>query len=208
MALPTLEEAQELFDYACQQTDVFNIRNGQPEGSSRRHYQRVAENAKKIAEHTKHLNPQKAYILGLLHDYGEVFEQRDNHLFHGTAGYDEMIYLGFDEVARTCLSHSFFEANILPENYASYNVDCIRRAAQIIAENPLDDYDRLVQISDLMAKGGQLAKIENRLDYIAQKYKVPADKIAHKKQKALALKTYFDKLCGKDIYKIVGIIND
>ena len=101
MTLPTKEEARELFDYICQKTDYFNCRNGLPEGTSRRHYLRVAENAERIASKTPSLNPEKAYILGLPHDYGEFKEQKDRRNFHGTAGYDEMMSLGFDEVART-----------------------------------------------------------------------------------------------------------
>lgn len=208
MTLPTKQETQELFDYACQKTDVFNIKNGLPEGTSRGHYLRVAEHAKMIASATDSLNPEKAYILGLLHDYGEYQEQKDRRFFHGTAGYDEMMYLGFDEVARTCLSHSFFDCCITPENYPSYDADCIRRAAEIIAQNPLDDYDRLIQISDLTVTGNEAANIEDRLNFIGRKYHVPEEIIRYKKEQANKLKAYFDKLCKKDVYQILGLKND
>lgn len=208
MTLPTKEEALELFDYICQKTDYFNCRNGLPEGTSRRHYLRVAENAKRIASKIPSLNPEKAYILGLLHDYGEFKEQKDRRNFHGTAGYDEMMSLGFDEVARTCLSHSFFDDCITPENYSSYPADCILRAAEIISDNPFDDYDRLIQLSDLMVKSDQVTAIDERLDFVAAKYHVPADVISFKKERAHELKKYFDNLCGEDVYHILGLKND
>lgn len=208
MAIPTKQETQELFDYACQKTDFYNIKNGLPEGASRGHYLRVAEHARLIASKTNCLNPEKAYILGLLHDYGEYLEQKDRRFFHGTAGYDEMMYLGFDEVARTCLSHSFFDGCITPENYPSYDADCIRRAAAIIAESPVDDYDRLIQISDLTVTGDQSTDIEARLNFIGQKYHVPEEIISFKKEQACKLKTYMDALCGTDIYQILRLSND
>lgn len=208
MTLPTKQEAQELFDYVCQKTDFFNIKNGLPEGTSRRHYLCVAEHAKLIASKTKCLDPEKAYILGLLHDYGEYQEQKDRRFFHGTAGYDEMMYLGFDEVARTCLSHSFFDGLVTPENYSSYDASCIRRAAAILEKNPFDDYDRLIQISDLTATGDQTTDIEKRLNFISQKYNVPEEIIRNKKEKANELKTYFDKLCKEDVYHILGLIKN
>lgn len=208
MTLPTKAETQELFEYVCQKTDYYNIKNGLPEGSSRKHYLQVAKHAKLIAEKTKSLNPEKAYILGLLHDYGEYQEQKDRHLFHGTVGYDEMMYLGFDEVARTCISHSFFDEQIIPENYSSYDADCICRAAKIIAENPFDDYDRLIQISDLTAVAWHPTTIDERLDFVGQKYHIPAKFITHKKEQAYKLKCYIDKLCNKDVYCILGLNND
>lgn len=208
MALPTKEEAQELFDYICQKTDFYNQRNGLPEGISRRHYLCVAENAKQIASKTSSLDPEKSYILGLLHDYGEFKEQKDRRQFHGTAGYDEMMQLGFDEVAKTCLSHSFFDGCVTPENYPSYPPECIQRAAQILANQPYDDYDRLIQLSDLMVKADKITTIDERLDFVATKYHVPAEKILFKKEKAYELKSYFDNLCKEDVYCILGLKND
>ena len=206
MSMPSLNEAMQLFEKACQITDEYNIQDGLPKRISRRHYLRVAENAKLIAEKTPYLNPEKAYILGLLHDYGEYKTHRDNTLFHGTVGYDEMMKLGYDEVAKICLTHSFFCKHIYPEDYTAYPQKDILRAAEYIRNHPLDDYDKLIQISDLMVKTDKNTNIEERLDFVADKYHVPTEVINRKKQDALALKSYFDNLCGQDIYKIVGLI--
>ncbi len=206
MTMPTLKEAKILFEKACKITDEYNLQDGLPKGTSRRHYLRVAENAKLIASETVYLNPEKAYILGLLHDYGEYLTHHQVDMFHGTAGYDEMIKLGFDEVAKVCLSHSFFGGDILPEEYTGYPAAEIKRAAKYIKLNPLDDYDRLIQISDLMVMVDKNTDILLRLDYVAAKYNVSANIIAKKKQQALNLKAYFDNLCEQDIYKIVGMM--
>ncbi len=206
MSMPSLNEAMQLFEKASQITDEYNLQDGLPKGTSRRHYLRVAKNAKLIAEKTAYLNPEKAYILGLLHDYGEYKTHRDNTMFHGTVGYDEMMKLGYDEVAKICLTHSFFSKHFSPDDYVSYPRGEILRAAEYIKEHPLDDYDKLIQISDLMVKSYKNTNIEARLDFVADKYHVPPEIINRKKRDALELKSYFDNLCGQDIYKIVGLI--
>lgn len=206
MTLPSLTEAKKLFEKACLVTDENNLKDGLVKGISRRHYLRVAENAKLIASKTAYLNPEKAYILGLLHDYGECVVYGNNSLFHGTTGYDEMMKLGYDEVAKVCLTHSFFCEDIDPDEYLSYPRDEILRAADYIKKHPLDDYDKLIQVSDLMVKRDKNTNISDRLDFVAAKYHVSSDVIKRKKLSALNLKNYFDNLCGQDIYQIVGII--
>lgn len=47
----------------------------------------------------------KAYVLGLLHDVGRKFGRCQ--LKHVYAGWQYMLQLGYDEVARICLTHSF-----------------------------------------------------------------------------------------------------
>ena len=51
------------------------------------------------------MDVEKAYILGLLHDIGRKFGVR--HLGHVYDGYVYMKSLGYDEVAKICLTHSF-----------------------------------------------------------------------------------------------------
>ena len=51
------------------------------------------------------LDADKAYVLGLLHDIGRRYGKR--HLGHVVDGCRYMLSLGYDEVARVCLSHSF-----------------------------------------------------------------------------------------------------
>ncbi|MCQ2740991.1 MAG: HD domain-containing protein [Alphaproteobacteria bacterium] len=198
MMLPSLEKTKELFYFATAITDKQNIVNGKPEGVSGRHYKQVAHIAATIAENTG-LDPNKAYILGLFHDYGEYIEQSVPNTFHGTAGYDEMMKMGFDEVAQTCLTHSFFDNDFNPE-YSSYCPKEIIRAEDLIKKLSLDDYDYLIQLSDLMCKGDQITTVEERIDYITAKYNIPEPLAENKKLAAKKLKEYFDKKCACNIY--------
>ena len=61
--------------------------------------------AEMIARECEGMDPDKAYILGLLHDIGRRFGVR--HLGHVSDGYSYMVELGYDEAARVCLTHSF-----------------------------------------------------------------------------------------------------
>ena len=101
--LPTREKAEELLREAeeC---------NPGPWGN---HSRVAAHCAEKIAQCCGDLDADKAYILGLLHDIGRKFGVR--HLGHVSDGYSYMRSLGYDEVARVCLTHSFH--NLTTDEY-------------------------------------------------------------------------------------------
>ncbi len=71
------------------------------------HSRVAAHCAKEIAARCEGMDPDKAYILGLLHDIGRKFGTR--HLGHVADGYTYMMSLGYDEAARVCLTHSFHD---------------------------------------------------------------------------------------------------
>lgn len=202
--LPSLQQTKELFKFITSVTDEQNVSNNLPKGISRRHYQNVAFIASRIAEYSG-LNVEKAFILGLLHDYGEYIEASTPETFHGTAGYDEMMRLGYDDVARTCLSHSFFDDNFKPEDFPAYDKKQIIRAAELLKERPFDDYDRLIHLADMMAPRDKIDTIENRIAMITEKYNLPAAVALRKKREALWLKDYFDSLTERNVYTLIGL---
>ncbi len=205
--LPTKQQAIEFCNNTAKIADEINVKRGLPDNLSLGHYKTVAFCAEKIASHCQDLDPKKAWILGLLHDYGEAIEKTIPQTFHGTAGYDEMMRLGYDEVARVCLTHSFFDNNFNPQE-SSYDSQSIIRAQKIISEMVMDDYDYLIQISDLMVTGSEITDIETRLKYIANKYHVAEKTMENKYKKAKQLKEYFDKKTGQNIYDLVGITHE
>ena len=202
--LPTLSQAKELYDFAVKKTDILNLKSAGSKGLSAAHYQNVGFIALKIAEQAG-MDMQKAYILGLLHDYGEYIEKTIPNTFHGTAGYDEMMSKGFDEVARTCLSHSFFNTDFEPKDFPAYDAKQIIRASNLLKQQIFDDYDRLIHLSDLMAPYQKIDTIENRIKMIKEKYHLTEDDAASKIKQAKQLKDYFDKKCQKDVYLILGL---
>lgn len=51
------------------------------------HTRGVAAAAEKIAARIPGMNGEKAYVLGLLHDYGKRIGEREENKFHGQEGY-------------------------------------------------------------------------------------------------------------------------
>jgi len=202
MTLPTITEARSLITDLSDEFVALHINKKNSMG----HYLRVAQNAYKIASVLPHLDADKAYIYGLLHDYGQVDEVADKDHFHGLYGYKKLMALGYDEAARAALVHSFFEGeDITPERYHSYNREAILQCAELLRQRPFDDYDRLVHLSDLMAIGCKLTSIEMRFEYLASTYRINEKMIKDKYRLACRLKKYFDDLCGCDIYDILQI---
>ena len=202
--LPTLPQAKEMFDFITSKTDEINERMGLPRGISRKHYQTVAFVAATIAEACG-LDVHKAFLLGLFHDYGEYIEDTVPNTFHGTAGYDEMMEKGFDELARVCLTHSFVDNDFSPDNYVSYESKEIIRAGKLIKETDLDDYDYLIQLADTMSAADKIVRAEERLDALAKKYNIGKERLGNKKKAAEKLKAFFDNKSNKDIYNLFKI---
>lgn len=204
--IPTKEKAFCLMEKIWSVTDILNSNDGLPVGTSRAHHKNVALCAEKIA-YACGLDANRAFVQGLMHDYGEVAERIIPNTFHGTFGYDSLTDMGYGEVARTCLTHSFWEG-IYDENYfPSYNLQEMKRAIKIISEIGINEYDKLIQMSDMLSSGFNIMPVEKRVDIIVNKYKLPQELTSIKKQKAGELKAYFDTKCGKDIYEILGINN-
>lgn len=202
MTLPTLQQAHGL---VANLADEFHRLHMNTYGNFG-HYLRVAKNAQKIALAIPGLNPDKAYIMGLLHDYGQAAEVGDKHYFHGLIGYQQLLAMGYDEAARAALVHSFFEnEEITPESYHSYDRQSIIKCAEILRLRPFDDYDRLVHLADLTATGSKATTIERRFEYLAVQYKINEKMIAQKFLMACQLKAYFDKLCKRNIYDVLHL---
>ena len=75
------------------------------------HSRKVAECAEAIARYCS-MNPDKAYVLGLLHDVGRRAGM--GQLRHVYYGWKHMNELGYPAVAKVCLTHSYTRtANIM-----------------------------------------------------------------------------------------------
>lgn len=188
--LPTREKAQSILAEAesC---------NPGPWGN---HSRTAACCAEKIARECGDLDPEKAYILGLLHDIGRKFGVR--HLGHVSDGYSYMMSLGYDEAARICLTHSFL--NMTSDDYIG-NFDTTPEELALIRDalNTAvpDDYDRLIQLCDALAGAEGVMNIEDRMNDVKRRYgSFPQEKWDGN----LALKAYFEEKTGKDIYTVTG----
>lgn len=190
--IPTREEAERLLLDA----EKCNF------GSWINHSRIAAYCAEKIAFNCKDLNSDKAYILGLLHDIGRKFGI--SHFKHIMDGYEYMMSLGYDEVAKICLTHSFNNQNI-DEYIGKFDVSEIELnfMKNLLLNNKMDDYDRLIQLCDCLAGSKGVLDIEERMTDIKSRYGFYP---MNKWNKNIELKRYFENKTNKNIYEILDIM--
>lgn len=187
--IPTRTEAQRLL------TEAESCNPGQWGDHSRV----AAHCAEKIAAACEGMDAEKAYVLGLLHDIGRKFGV--SHMKHIWDGYTYMMSLGYEEVAKICLTHSFSIQNI-HDYIGRFDIedDKVRELEQALAATEYDDYDRLIQLCDSLAGSEGVLDIEERMNDVKRRYgSYPQEKW----DANLRLKTYFEKRAGRDIYEVV-----
>ena len=187
--LPTREEAERILAEAGKYNP----------GPWVNHSRVAAHCAEKIAEKCEDIDPEKAYIVGLLHDIGRKFGTR--HLGHVSDGYTYMMSLGYDEVARVCLTHSFndqvMEDYIGKKDTTDAEYEQIQNALQMIS---MDEYDRLIQLCDAIAGADGVLDITERMADVRRRY---GSYPTQKWNQNLLLKKYFEEKAGDEIYNIV-----
>ncbi len=163
------------------------------------HCRVAAHCAECIAARCEGMNPDKAYVVGLLHDIGRRFGGR--HLGHVADGFSYMMSLGYDEVARICLTHSFNNQSM--DGYIG-KIDTTEEELALIqtelAKITMDDYDRLIQLCDALAGAEGVLDIEERMGDVKRRYGYyPEDKWNIN----LELKKLFEDRMHADLYVVV-----
>ena len=161
----------------------------------------TADNARRIAEKVPGMDPEKAYIMGLLHDIGRRVGVTG--MLHVIDGYDYMMSLHEPEVAVICLTHSFATQNV--EHYEGKH-DCAPEQKAFIKafiENRVyDDYDKLIQLCDAVSLPEGACIMEKRFVDVALRHGIQ-NYTTTRWRAYLALKEYFDTLCCCDIYTLL-----
>lgn len=187
------EEAEKLLTWAHEQNP----------GPWIDHSRVVARAAETIAQKCG-LDAERAYVSGLLHDIG-YYSYRDgkgekDHIF---AGYELMMKKGCEDIARICLSHSFSCQDI--KTFASSYINCSDEEMAFIiaflADTIYDDYDRLIQLCDSLGLPQGVVMMEKRLIDVVRRHGFRELTIT-KWDSIFALKEYFDKMCGMNIYNL------
>lgn len=193
MKVPTVAEAEKLLSEAEKLNAGLWVEHNRTAGFCSR----------AIADKCDNLNPECAYVLGLLHDIGRREGVTD--MKHIIDGYRFMMSKGYDDSARICLTHSFPYKNINAYNGKN---DCSEEETEFIrsflVNTEYDDYDRLIQLCDAISFPNGATFLEKRLvdvvmrrgfnDYTVQKWKA-----------FFELKEYFDSKTQTDIYKVLNV---
>ena len=160
----------------------------------------TADNARRIAESVPGMDPEKAYLMGLLHDIGR--REGVTGMRHVIDGYHYLLSLGEPEIAVICLTHSFASQNI--EHFEGKH-DCTMEQKAFLkdfVENRVyDDYDKLIQLCDAVSLPEGPCIMEKRFVDVALRHGV-REYTTTRWRAYMDLKTYFDSLCGCDIYTL------
>ena len=164
------------------------------------HCRTAAACAEKIAARCSGLDPDKAYVLGLLHDIGRRWG--DGHLRHVYYGWKYMAEQGYDQVAKICLTHSFQIQGI--DAYVGKRdipPEALAELTAALEAAVYDDYDRLIQLCDSIAGTDGPVDMAARMEDVRRRY---GDYPQDKWDKNFELKGYFEHWAGADLYDIVG----
>ena len=164
------------------------------------HCRTAAACAEKIAARCPGLDPDKAYVLGLLHDIGRRWG--DGHLRHVYYGWKYMAEQGYDQVAKICLTHSFQIQGI--DAYVGKRdipPEALAELTAALEAAVYDDYDRLIQLCDSIAGTDGPVNMAARMEDVRRRY---GDYPQDKWDKNFELKGYFEHWAGADLYDIVG----
>ena len=162
-------------------------------------HSRVAASCAERIARCAGMDPEKAFILGLLHDIGRKFGVK--HLAHVYDGYRYMRDLGYDEVARICLTHSFC-LNTVRCYIGNFDIPMALQEELdgFLKKLRYDEYDHLIQLCDCLAGAEGIMDMEARmLDVKARYGHYPQEKW----DRNMELREMFETRCGADIYDIV-----
>lgn len=166
------------------------------------HVYGVAKVAKIIASKLKTMNPDRLYVMGLLHDISRTEDDKLQR-FHGILGYEKLIRIDPD-AARACLLHTF-PWNELPP-YRQYtklfyqSKKDYQFIADFIKQNPPKEEDYLIQLCDHLANKNGFVTIEERAKEVMERHRKSQDFVDI--VRINELKQYFDQKIECDIYSL------
>ena len=164
-----------------------------------KHSVNVGNAARLIAEKVPSMDPEKAYIVGLLHDIGRRVGIVDipTHVYEG---YRYCMEKGWDEAARICMTHSYLrmrdEFGYEPETEREKTIKAY------IMNCEVDDYDRLIQLCDSLAVDYGFVILEKRFVDVTRRYGIMEDYIRGW-ENAFAIKESFEERMGCSVYDVL-----
>lgn len=161
------------------------------------HSKNVAHVAEKIGE-LSGLDPEKSYVMGLLHDIGRGQNKKIRHTILGYKILKENNIP--EEIAKTTITHLYIlqDGSNLGNQEKEFQNDEYEFVKNYLKNREYDDYDKLIQISDLIG-GIKIETIEERMFSVFCRYDIINNMPFC--QQIQNLKDYFEKKMGTSIYK-------
>lgn len=178
-----------------------NLAHSLNPGPWKEHSINVAQAAKLIAEQCPHLDRDKAFVCGLLHDIGR--RTGIAAVRHIIDGYDYAMSCGWNDVARICLTHSFpvkdIDADIGKKDITQDQYKFIKHYIDTIE---YDDYDKLIILCDALADANGFCILEKRFIDTTRRYGIYPFSV-DRWNKTYEYKEYFENIIGKSLYSLL-----
>lgn len=187
--LPTKEQALEELKVAGQMNP----------GPWVKHSENVGIAARNIAVKISGMDPQKAYIVGLLHDIGRRVGIVDipTHVYEG---YKYCMEKGWDEAARVCMTHSY---RLMKDEFDyEPSTDAEKAIKEFILHTEADDYDKLIQLCDSLATDYGFVILEKRFVDVTRRYGIMEGYIKGW-DVSFEIKETFEEKMGCSIYDVL-----
>jgi hypothetical protein len=169
------------------------------------HSRYVAKAADAIARAHPTLDPRTALVMGLLHDIGRGCGV--SNFRHLLDGYHLLMADGFDDAARICVTHSFplptLDCYAGSTDYSDEGAQFVRA---FLADHPLDDYDRLIQLCDTLCLPSGFCLMEKRMVDVALRYGCPPTTLDMWRAR-FGIKADFEQAIGGSVYALLdGVV--
>jgi hypothetical protein len=171
------------------------------------HSRHVAGAAQAIAMHHSELDPDIAYILGLLHDIGR--RAGKSEMRHIIDGYNFLHQQGYEDAAQICMTHSFPMKDV---SVAAAKWDCsdeeYRFVVDYLARAEYTTYDALIQLCDCLALPEGPCLLEKRFVDVAMRYGTNEHTL-DKWKTYFELRDRFSREIGRSIYSVLpGVVEN
>ncbi len=162
----------------------------------------VGQAASTIAKRLN-LNADYAETIGYMHDIGRLI----SHSNHVIEGYKYLDNLGYPDIARYCITHSFVD-NIIPNTAGGGpNKDSYDFINNYLNNITLNIYDNIVQLCDLFCLETGYTTFEKRILDITKRKGVYPNSLEHFKS-IMELKNRLENMMGITIYELFPQIKD
>ncbi len=156
--------------------------------------------ARNIAEKIPGMDPEKAYIVGVLHDIGRRvgIVNIPKHVYEG---YKFCMEKGWDEAARICMTHSYIQMQE-EFQYEPATEEEISIKEYIMNCGDADDYDCLIQLCDSLATDYGFVIIEKRFVDVTRRYGIMEGYVKGW-SKTFEIKENFEARMGCSVYDVL-----
>lgn len=170
------------------------------------HCQTTGNTARAIAEKTKTIDPDEAYVCGVMHDVGRFYLGENEIYKHPFVGYELLKDQNLD-IANVCLSHPFPVKNMF-EYIISYCQQDKLEAEKIskqLESIEITDCMKLIQLCDKLSAFNSNVTLETKFQWYAKREKINESLSQPMYDAYVALKQHFEAMTGYDIYGLLGL---